>query len=66
EKSFRHAIELARSQGAILWELRATTSLCRLRGREISAALAALCERFSEGTRLADLDDARTVLAEVR
>src|SRR5262245_12221704 len=27
EKSFRRAIELARSQGAVLWELRATTSL---------------------------------------
>jgi predicted ATPase len=47
-------------------ELRATTSLCRLRRDETAPALAALCERFPEGTPLADLDDARALLAEGR
>jgi tetratricopeptide (TPR) repeat protein len=58
EACFHCAIELARSQGAVLWELRATTSLCRLRRDETAPALAALC--------VADLDDARTLLAEGR
>jgi predicted ATPase len=66
EACFRRAIELARSQGAVLLELRATTSLCRLRRDETAPALAALCERFPEGTPLADLDDARALLAEGR
>ena len=66
EVCFRRAIDLARSQGTTLWELRATTSLCRLKHGETARALAALCERFPERVRLADLEDARALLSEGR
>src|SRR5262245_28095849 len=64
ESHFRDAIALARRQGALLWELRAATSLCRLRRRgDAVTTLAAVCDRFPAGSRLDDLDAARALLA---
>jgi len=60
---FRRAIDLARAQEAGLWELRATTSLHRLRRRGEPSALAEVCGRFPAACRFADLDEARALLA---
>ncbi len=61
------AIELARSQGALAWELRALTMLTReqsRRGRPGSCLneLAAAYSKFDEGTETADLRAARHAL----
>jgi tetratricopeptide (TPR) repeat protein len=61
------AIELARQQGALAWELRATTSLARERlGRGGSKAalreLATVYAKFTEGMRTPDLQAARILL----
>jgi predicted ATPase/DNA-binding winged helix-turn-helix (wHTH) protein len=65
---FLRAAELARRQGALAWELRAVTSLARLRhdeGRtaEARALLAPVLDRFREGHSTRDVVDARTLLA---
>jgi tetratricopeptide (TPR) repeat protein len=65
------AIELARRQGALAWELRATTSLARERLRRGGAAdvlgdLAALHDRFTEGLGTPDLQAARRLLDSAR
>jgi tetratricopeptide (TPR) repeat protein len=70
-QSFRHAIELARRQGAKSWELRATTSLARLlasqeRGAEALSMLAEIYGWFTEGFDTADLKDAKALLDELR
>ncbi len=67
EGYFRQAIEIARQQGARLWELRATISLARLcmgegRSQEAHEALAAIYVTFSEGFDTPDLIEARTLL----
>jgi hypothetical protein len=62
------AIELARSQGALAWELRAAMTAMRLsartgdmaRGRE---TLASVYRRFNEGFATRDLQDARRLLS---
>ena len=73
EAAYRSAIEIAQAQGARLWELRATTSLCRLwaaqgdpekvlQGRQV------LRERyawFTEGFDLPDLQEARQLLEQM-
>lgn len=66
EELFR-AIEIARDQGALSLELRAVTTLARVRrGRpELDLAreqLAALCRRFTEGFETPDLRAAQAVL----
>ena len=60
EACFRRAIDVARQQTALSWELRAATSLARLcfeRGRlsEAQDALAAPYARFTEGFGTSDL-----------
>jgi predicted ATPase len=65
--SFRRAIDVAREQEAKSWELRATTSLSRLRQRrgERAAAqrdLARAYNGFSEGFDTPDLREARDLL----
>jgi predicted ATPase len=60
EGQLRHAIQLARNQGAKLWEIRATTSLARLlrdtnRRDEARAMLAEIYNWFTEGFDTADL-----------
>jgi predicted ATPase len=63
------AIEVARAQSALSWELRAATTLLRLRAargdaREAREALARVLGRFTEGFGTPDLREARALLDE--
>ena len=67
QRCFQRAIEIARTQSAKSWELRATTSLARLlakQGRrdEARAMLAEIYSWFTEGFDTADLKDAKALL----
>ena len=70
EAYFRRALELARSQDAKMWELRAATSLARLwrdqgkRG-EARDLLAPVYGWFTEGFGTADLKEAKALLNEL-
>ena len=69
EQHLRHAIQLARNQGAKLWELRATVSLARLlrdtyRRDEARTTLAEIYNWFTEGFDTAYLKDAKALLDE--
>jgi class 3 adenylate cyclase/predicted ATPase len=64
---FRRAIAIARHQKSRAWELRATTSLARLRQRqglrdEARAELAAIFDTYTEGFTTPDLVDASALL----
>ncbi len=68
EACFQRALEVARRQGAKSLELRAATSLARLwlqqgRRADARAMLAEIYGWFSEGFELADLRDAKALLA---
>jgi predicted ATPase len=70
EASFHAALEIARTQQAKSWELRATTSLARLwqqqgKRAEAYALLAPLYGWFTEGFDTADLQEAKTLLEEL-
>jgi predicted ATPase len=70
ERSFLRAIELAHSQGARLFELRATVSLARLIARqghpdEARTTLTEIYNWFTEGFDTADLKDAKALLDEL-
>ena len=67
EGLFRQALDAARPQGALSWELRAATSLARLlrslcRPAEAIACLQPIYDRFTEGFGNADLTAAKRVL----
>jgi predicted ATPase/DNA-binding winged helix-turn-helix (wHTH) protein len=67
EDHFRQALDWARRQGALSWELRAATSLARMwrdhgRIEEARELLAEVYGRFTEGFETADLKDAQAVL----
>jgi len=67
EDGFLGALEVARRQSALTWELRAALSLARLRGRqgradEARPILAPVYDRFTEGFETADLRAARALL----
>jgi predicted ATPase len=67
EAHFLHALDWARRQGAWSWELRAATSLARLRRQQDRAAeargcLAPVYGRFTEGFDTADLKAAKALL----
>jgi predicted ATPase/DNA-binding winged helix-turn-helix (wHTH) protein len=67
EGCFREAIAVARQQGALFWELRATLGLARLKMKqhqtqEARQALAPVYSRFTEGFGTPDLRSARAVL----
>jgi predicted ATPase/DNA-binding winged helix-turn-helix (wHTH) protein len=67
EEYFRQSLDWARRQGALSWELRATTSLAQLmlnRGQSESAKqlLAPVFRRFTEGFDTADLKAAKSLL----
>jgi tetratricopeptide (TPR) repeat protein len=70
EAAIQQAIDVARRQNAKSWELRGAMSLARLRrqqGRpqEAAALLAPIFAWFTEGFDTADLQAARTLLAEL-
>ena len=70
EASFRRALEIARRQQAKSWELRAATSLGRLRGEqgrrmEARDLLAPVYGWFTEGFDTADLREAAALLSEL-
>ena len=70
EDHFRQALDWARRQGALSWELRAATSLARLlrdrdRVDEARDLLASVYERFTEGFGTADLQSAKRLLGEL-
>jgi predicted ATPase len=70
EDSFRRAIIVARRQSARFWELRAATSLARLRrdqGKRVEARdlLAPIYDWFTEGFDTPVLQDAKTLLDEL-
>jgi predicted ATPase/DNA-binding winged helix-turn-helix (wHTH) protein len=67
EQCFGDALELARRQGALFWELRGALSLARLRIRQdqpgdARAVLAPVYEKFAEGFEIADLRNAGAML----
>ena len=70
EALFDRSLELARSQGALSWELRTACSLARLwqgqgRQQDAQALLGSTYARFTEGHRTADLVAARKLLGEI-
>ena len=70
EDHFRQALDWARRQGALSWELRAATSLARLsrdqhRVTEARALLGSVYGRFTEGFATADLQAAKSLLQEL-
>jgi predicted ATPase len=67
EDHFWQALDWARKQGALCWELRAATSLARLlrdqgRSADAVALLQPVYDRFTEGFDTADLKTAKTLL----
>jgi predicted ATPase len=67
EDHFRQALDIARRQGALSWELRASTSLAHLwygqdRRIEALALLQPVYDRFTEGFDTADLRSAKGLL----
>ncbi len=69
EALFRQALDEARRQGALSWELRAATSLARLKRDQGRSANAIAClqpvyDRFTEGFGTADLITAKQLLDE--
>ncbi len=71
EDYFRQALGRARRQGALSWELRAATSLARLRrdqgrGKDGYELLAPIYDRFTEGPATADLRAAKALIDELR
>jgi predicted ATPase len=71
EAWFRRAIERAREQSALSWELRTTTSLARLYHRQGQSeaarhGLAMVLDRFTEGFDGVDLQAARRLLSELK
>jgi predicted ATPase/DNA-binding winged helix-turn-helix (wHTH) protein len=70
EDSFREAIDSARQQGALSWELRAATSLGRLlrdQGRhgEARTIVQSIYDQFTEGFRTADLGLAKMLIKDL-
>jgi predicted ATPase len=70
ERSFQHAIVVARDQQARSWELRATTSLARLwqaqgKQEEAREVLAGVYGWFTEGYGTADLREAKALLEQL-
>lgn len=68
EDCFTGAIDVARQQGALFWELRAATDLARLkvsqeRPHDAKQILAPVYSRFTEGFETTDLKAAKGVLA---
>lgn len=70
ESLYLRALEMARRQSALAWELRIANSLGRLwqgqrRARDATVLVQGVYERFSEGFETADLAAARALLADL-
>jgi predicted ATPase len=70
EDHFRQALDWARRQGALSWELRGATSLARLlrhqdRTSDAIACLQPIYDQFTEGFGTADLIAAKQLLSEL-
>jgi len=70
ERHFSQALDWARRQGALSWELRAATSLSRMwrdqgRGTEARKLLARVYNRFTEGFETRDLENAKALLGQL-
>jgi predicted ATPase len=70
EDHFRQALDWARRQGALSWELRGATSLARLlrhqdRTSDAIACLQPIYDQFTEGFGIADLIAAKQLLSEL-
>jgi len=70
EENFLHALDWARRQRALAWELRVATSLARLwrdqrRVVEARELLASVSVRFTEGFTTADLQQAKNLLEQL-
>jgi len=70
ERHFLQALDCARPQGAVSWELRAAVGLARLwrdqhRAAEAREILRSVYGRFTEGFDTADLREARSLLEEL-
>lgn len=66
-RCYREAIDIARRQGALIWELRVAADFVEMereRGgsREAEEALESACARFTEGFDTLDLRRARALL----
>jgi predicted ATPase len=71
ESDFRQAVDWARRQGALSWELRAATNLGRLlrdqgRSADAAAVLKPVYDLFTEGFGTADLGEAKRLLDELK
>jgi predicted ATPase/TolB-like protein len=71
EDHFSRSLALARRQGALSWELRTATSLCRLwhglkRTEAALELLASVYDRFTEGFETADLRAAKALIDQLR
>jgi len=71
EACFQQALDVARRQGALSWELRAAASLARLlrgqqRASQARKLLGPVYRRFTEGFETPDLVAAKALLASVR
>jgi predicted ATPase len=71
EHHYQLALEWARRQGALFWELRCATSLARLlrdqsRSANATAVLQPVYDRFTEGFDTADLKAAKALLDTLR
>jgi predicted ATPase len=71
EACFQQALDVARRQGALFWELRAATSLARFwrgqqRVNQARKLLGPVYRRFTEGFETADLIAAKALLDSVR
>ena len=67
EKCFIRALDVARQQGALFWELRSALGLARLRvrqgrGNDVRPILAPVYDKFTEGFETADMRAARAML----
>jgi predicted ATPase len=71
EEHFRQALDWARRQGALSWELRAATSHAQLlrdqgQSADVLALLQSVYDRFTEGFDTADLQHAESLLGNLR
>lgn len=71
ERHFLHALYCAQRQGALSWELRSAISLALLMGNQRRVVegrelLGSVFGRFTEGFETADLQDAKSLLKQLR